>query len=85
MRLALLVVLGLLLGAIGGGAVGIGAGIIWSELMQAEAVRGSDPQLILSLMPIGALAGALCGGVLFGLIASRDGEIQIEPASHREI
>ena len=87
MKIALLVLLGLLLGALGGAATGIGAGIAWSELIETAGPQDSTGALaFFTFMPIGAMIGALSGAVLFGVIAARDVEIQIErqPASGRE-
>jgi hypothetical protein len=87
MRIALLVLLGLVLGALGGAAAGIGAGIAWSELVEAAGPQDASGTLaFFTCMPIGAMIGAIGGAVLFGVIAARDVEIQIErqPASGGE-
>lgn len=78
MKFALLVGLGLVLGALGGGAVGIGAGIIWSELIQPQGTVQAGSSLVLfTFMPAGVIAGALCGAALFG-VAQHRSDIRIE-------
>jgi hypothetical protein len=79
MRFALLMTLGLVLGALGGAAFGIGVGLAWSEFLQSPGPQDSSGTLaFFTFMPIGGLIGAFCGAVLFGVIAMRDVEIQIE-------
>lgn len=84
MKVALLVLLGLVLGTLGGGAIGLGAGIAWSEwLHTSQDITGN--LVFFTFLPIGAVAGGVCGAVLFGVIAARDGEIRIEePAAQRD-
>jgi hypothetical protein len=87
MKIALLVLLGLILGALGGAALGIGAGIAWVEWFKTSSFEGYSGMLVFfTFMPIGALAGAVGGAILFGVIAARDVEIAIErePAGPRE-
>lgn len=79
MKIALLVLLGLVLGLLGGAAVGIGAGIAWVELFKTSNFEGYSGMLVFfTFMPIGALLGGVAGAVLFGVIAARDVEIAIE-------
>ena len=79
MKIALLVLLGLLLGGLGGAALGIGAGLAWVEIYSAMLV-------FFTFMPLGAAIGGLGGALLFGVIAIRDAEIAVErqPARRRE-
>ena len=80
MRLVLLVVLGLALGALGGAALGIGAGLAWVEIFKTSNFEGYSGTLVFfTFMPIGAMIGAIGGAALFGVIAMRDTEIAIEP------
>ncbi|MDB5567580.1 MAG: hypothetical protein JWP84_4146 [Tardiphaga sp.] len=59
MKIALLVLLGLVLGLLGGAAVGIGAGIAWVELFKTSNFEGYSGMLVFfTFMPIGALLGA---------------------------
>jgi hypothetical protein len=79
MRFALLMMLGLVLGALGGAALGIGAGLAWSEFLQSPGPQDSSGTLaFFTFMPIGSVLGAIGGAALFGVIAARDVEIQIE-------
>jgi hypothetical protein len=87
MKIALLVLLGLLLGALGGAALGIGAGLAWVELFKTSNFEGYNGMLVFfTFMPLGAAIGGVGGAVLFGVIAVRDAEIAIEqePARRRD-
>jgi hypothetical protein len=79
MKIALLVVLGLVLGALGGAALGIGAGLAWVEIFKTSGFEGYSGMLVFfTFMPLGAGIGGLGGALLFGVIAVRDAEIAIE-------
>jgi hypothetical protein len=79
MKIALLVVLGLILGALGGAALGIGAGLAWVEIFIASNFEGYSGMLVFfTFMPVGALIGGIGGALLFGLLAVRDAAIAIE-------
>ena len=79
MKIALLVLLGLVLGALGGAALGIGAGLAWGEIFQTSSFEGYSGMLVFfTFMPLGAAIGGLGGAALFGVIAMRDAEIAIE-------
>ena len=79
MKVALLAVLGLLLGALGGAALGIGAGLAWVEIFKTTDFEGYSGMLVFfTFMPLGAVIGGLGGGVLFGVLAVRDNQIFIE-------
>src|SRR3981081_2017262 len=87
MKIALLVMLGLVLGALGGAALGIGAGLAWVELFKTTGFEGYSGTLVfLTFMPLGAAIGGLGGALLFGVIAIRDAEIALErePARRRD-
>lgn len=87
MKIALLVLLGLLLGALGGAALGIGAGLAWIELFKTSSFEGYSAMLVFfTFMPLGAAIGGVGGALLFGVIAIRDAEIAIErePARRRD-
>jgi len=87
MKIALLAVLGLILGALGGAALGIGAGLAWVEIFQTTDFEGYGGMLVFfTFMPIGAILGGLGGALLFGILAFRDNEIAIErePIGGRE-
>ena len=79
MKIALLVLLGLMLGASGGAALGIGAGLAWVEYFKTPSSEGYSGMLVFfTFMPLGATIGGLGGALLFGVIAIRDAEIAIE-------
>jgi hypothetical protein len=79
MKIALLVVLGLILGALGGAALGIGAGLAWVEIFKTTNFEGYSGMLVFfTFMPLGAAIGGLGGALLFGLLAARDAAISIE-------
>ncbi len=79
MKVALLALLGLALGALGGAALGIGAGLAWVEIFKTTSFEGYSGMLVfLTFMPLGAAVGGIAGALLFGMIAIRDAEIAIE-------
>jgi hypothetical protein len=79
MKIALLVLLGLVLGALGGAAVGIGVGLAWVEIFKTSNFEGYSGLLVFfTFMPLGAAIGGLGGALLVGIIAVRDAEIAIE-------
>ena len=79
MKIALFALLGLVFGALGGAALGIGAGLAWVEIFKTTNFEGTSGMLVfLTFMPLGAIVGALAGALLFGLLAFRDGKIAIE-------
>ena len=87
MKIALLVLLGLLLGVLGGAALGVGAGLAWVEIFKTSSFEGYSGMLVFfTFMPLGAAIGGLGGALLFGVIAMRDAEIalQREPARRRD-
>src|ERR1700684_1392207 len=86
-KIALLVLLGLVLGALGGAALGIGAGLAWVEIFKTSSFEGYSGMLVFfTFMPLGAAIGGLGGALLFGVIALRDAEIALErePARRRD-
>ncbi len=79
MKVLFLALLGLFLGAIGGAALGIGAGLAWVEVFKTSDFEGYSGMLVfLGFMPGGAMIGAIAGGLLFAMMALRDNEIAIE-------
>ncbi len=79
MKIALLVLLGLVMGALGGAALGIGAGLALVEIFKTTGFEGYSGMLMFfTFMPLGAAIGPLGGALLFGVIAVRDAEIAIE-------
>jgi hypothetical protein len=87
MKIALLILLGLVLGVLGGAALGVGAGLAWIEIFKTSSFEGYSGMLVFfTFMPLGALIGGLGGALLFGVIAIRDAEIAIEkdPSRRRD-
>jgi hypothetical protein len=87
MKVALLVLLGLVLGALGGATLGIGAGLAWVGIFKTSSFEGYSGMLVFyTFMPLGAAIGGLGGSLLFGVLAIRDAEIAMErePARRRE-
>ncbi len=79
MKIALLALLGLVLGALGGAALGIGAGLVWIQVFNTTNLEGYSGMLVFfTFMPLGAMIGGLGGALLFGVMAFRDSEIAIE-------
>ena len=79
MKIALLALLGLALGALGGAALGIGAGLAWVEIFKTTSFEGYSGVLVFfTFMPLGAAIGGIGGALLFGILAIRDAEIAIE-------
>ena len=79
MKIALLALLGLALGRLGGAALGIGAGLAWVEIFKTTNFEGYSGMLVFfTFMPLGAAIGGIGGALLFGVIAIRDAEIAIE-------
>jgi hypothetical protein len=79
MRIALLALLGLILGTLGGAALGIGLGIAWVEIFNTTNFEGYSGMLVFfTFMPIGAIVGGLGGALVFGMLAIRDTEIAVE-------
>ena len=79
MKVVLLAFLGLFLGALGGAALGIGAGLAWVELFKTTSFEGYSGMLVFfTFMPAGAAIGGIGGTVLFALLAFHDSAIAIE-------
>jgi hypothetical protein len=79
MKIALLVLLGLVLGALGGAALGIGAGLAWVEVFKTTGFEGYSGMLVFfTFMPLGAAIGGLGGAALFGVVAMHDTQIALE-------
>jgi hypothetical protein len=86
MKIALLILLGLVLGVLGGAALGVGAGLAWVEIFKTSSFEGASGMLVFfTFMPLGALIGGLGGALLFGVIAIRDAEIALEEDPSRRL
>jgi hypothetical protein len=79
MKTALLALLGLAWGVLGGAALGIGAGLARVEIFKTTIYEGDSGMLVFfNFMPLGVAIGGIGGALLFGIIAVRDAEIAIE-------
>ncbi len=79
MKILLFALLGLVLGTVGGAALGVGLGLAWTEFFKTTDFEGYSGMLVFfTFMPAGAMVGGLGGAFIFGLLAFRDGEIAIE-------
>ncbi len=86
MKIALLVLLGLVVGALGGAALGLGAGLAWVQFFRTTGFEDYYGMLVFfTFLPRGAAIGGLGGALLFAVIAIRDAEIALEqePARRR--
>jgi hypothetical protein len=84
MKIVFLVLLGLFLGALGGAALGVGAGLAWVEIFKTSNFEGYSGMLVFfGFMPGGAILGGLAGAITFGMLAMRDAEIAIEKQQHQ--
>jgi hypothetical protein len=80
MKIMLFALLGLLFGAVGGAALGIGTGLAWVEIFKTTSFEGYSGMLVFfTFMPFGAIIGGFGCAVLFGLMAARDEAIAIQP------
>ena len=79
MKIALFALLGLVLGTLGGAALGIGLGLAWVEIFKTTDFEGYSGMLVFfTFMPAGAMIGGLGCAFMFGVLAFRDNEIAIE-------
>jgi len=78
MKILLLAILGLLMGALGGATLGLGAGLAWVEIFKTSRFEGYSGMLVFfTFLPFGALIGGLGGAILFGVTAARDSQIAV--------
>ena len=84
MKIALLALLGLALGALGGAALGIGAGLAWVGIFKTTNFEGYSAMLVcFTFMPLGSAIGAVAGALLFGRLAIRDAAVAADPVPAR--
>jgi hypothetical protein len=76
MKIVLLGLIGLFFGAMLGGAVGVGLGLVWTQVFNTSCFEGYCGMLVFfTFMPIGALVGGLAGAFALGRAAARDREV----------
>jgi hypothetical protein len=67
-----LALVGLFLGAIAGGAIGVGAGFLWTTVFHTSDFEGYSGMLVFfTFMPIGIVVGAVLGAAGLVYLASR--------------
>jgi hypothetical protein len=72
MRILGLAIVGLILGAIVGGILGVGAGLAWITIFKTSSFEGYSGMLVFfTFMPIGLIVGALSGAIWLGSIGAR--------------
>ena len=75
----LFALLGLVVGTVGGAALGVGLGLAWIGIFQTTDFEGYSGMLVFfTFMPLGAALGGIGGALLFGVMAARDNQIAIE-------
>jgi hypothetical protein len=63
---------GFVLGVFVGGAIGVGAGLLWTHVFQTSCFEGYCGMLVFfSFMPIGAILGGIAGAVLLVALANQ--------------
>ena len=68
----MLAFVGLFLGAIAGGAIGVGAGFLWTTVFHTSDFEGYSGMLVFTaFMPIGIIVGAVLGAAGLVYLASR--------------
>ena len=73
MKIALLALIGLLLGLLAGAVIGVGAGLAWITVFRTSGFEGYSGMLVFfTFMPIGSIVGGLAGAIGLGMIAGRE-------------
>jgi hypothetical protein len=73
-KIVMLGLIGLILGAIAGGIIGVVCGLIWTDVFQTSSFEGYSGMLVFyTFMPIGIILGGLLGAAGLGYLVSRDG------------
>jgi hypothetical protein len=71
-KIVMVGLIGLFLGGIFGGVIGVGLGLIWTNVFHTSSFEGYSGMLVFyTFMPIGIIAGALIGAVGLGVLVSR--------------
>jgi hypothetical protein len=61
------------LGAIAGGVIGVGVGMVWIKVFHTSDFEGYSGMLVYyTFMPLGIIIGAVSGAAGLGYIAARD-------------
>jgi hypothetical protein len=71
-KIVVLGLVGLILGAMAGGVIGVICSLIWTDVFQTSAFEGYSGMLVFfTFMPIGAILAGLAGALGLGYLASR--------------
>ena len=82
MKIVMLGLIGLILGAILGGVIGVGLGFAWTTVFHTSSFEGYSGMLVFfTFMPIGIIAGALTGAIRRAI--SRPAIARLDDASCR--
>ena len=72
MKIIFLGLVGLFFGALFGGVLGVGLGLIWTSVFHTSSFEGYSGMLVfMPFMPIGIMLGGLIGAVGLGYLATR--------------
>src|SRR4029077_14070285 len=72
MAMGCLAIIGLIFGAMLGGAVGVGLGLACTKIFNVSDFEGYSGMLVFfTFMPLGAMIGGLGGAVTLGLLAAQ--------------
>jgi hypothetical protein len=70
-KIVVLGLIGLILGAVVGGIVGVTAGFVWIQVFHTSSFEGYSGMLVFySFMPAGIIIGGLLGAVGLGWLAA---------------
>jgi hypothetical protein len=73
MKIVMLGLVGLFLGALAGGVIGVALGLVWIKVFHTSDFEGYSGMLVFyTFMPLGIVIGALIGAAGLGYFASRD-------------
>jgi hypothetical protein len=73
MKIVLLGSFGFAFGAIAGGMIGVGLGLIWTGAFRTSCFEGYCGSLVFfTFMPIGIIGGGLIGALALGYFGTRD-------------
>lgn len=73
MKVVMLGLIGFVLGAIGGGVIGVGLGLVWTSVFHTSSFEGYSGMLVFyTFMPIGIILGGLAGAIGLLVLAARN-------------
>jgi hypothetical protein len=73
MKVVMLGLIGFVLGAIGGGVIGVGLGFVWTGVFHTSSFEGYSGMLVFyTFMPIGIILGGLAGAIGLLVLAARN-------------